>query len=499
MLEIYNTLKRDKEPFVSRNDNRINLFVCGPTVYDDAHIGHGRTYISFDMIKSYLEFIGYSVFYLENITDIDDKIIVRAKEKGIHFEILARFYEKRFKEDMSRLNVNAVNLYPRATDHLKEIYSQIERLLEKGFAYETEDGIYFEVSKFPEYGKLSHQKIEKLESHRKTAETTKRNTHDFALWKKTSEEPYFPSKWGTGRPGWHIEDTAITEEYFGPQYDIHGGGLDLIFPHHEAEIAQMEAVSGKEPLVKYWLHTGFLNVDGEKMSKSLGNFITIRELLENWDPMAFRLFVLSTHYRSPIDFSEKSLNQALKNLNRLKSTVERLFEFRKVLRSIRETKNYKNPNLNFGQIDCLEDDFGFDLLVKLNSMEEEFFRNMNDDFNSPRSLAVVLNFTKFINNFINQKMELFSQYDDDKIPDEELKIPFEFVCKSLKFFIEFEKIFKLNLFLKDEKPQDEDLSANLLDILLETREIIRKDKNYQLSDYIRDKIIELGINVEDGK
>ncbi|MDR0913357.1 MAG: cysteine--tRNA ligase [Methanobrevibacter sp.] len=499
MLEIYNTLKRDKEKFVSRKENRINLFVCGPTVYDDAHIGHGRTYISFDLIKSYLEFVGYSVFYIENITDIDDKIIMRSKERNVLPEILASFYEKRFREDMGRLNVNGVNLFARATEHLAEIESQIDRLIEKGFAYESDDGVYFEVSKFSDYGKLSNQDITKLDNHRLDFNEHKKTANDFALWKKTEIEPYYPSKYGNGRPGWHIEDTAITETYFGSQYDIHGGGLDLIFPHHEAEIAQMEAISGKVPLVKYWMHTGFLNVDGVKMSKSLGNFVTIRELLEDWEPMVFRLFVLSTHYRSPIDFSEKSLNQASKNLGRLKNTVKKLLEFRSFLKEldVEDLSSFPlSPEENFGLTSCYNNDLGLDLLIELHNIEEKFFKSMNDDFNTPRALAAILNFTKSINGFIDEQFENLKDVDGKKIPYNDFKVIFEFSCQSLRFFRDFEKIFKLGLFIKDDEVSS-DISKDTIDLLLEIREKLRLDKNYELSDYIRDKMNELGINIED--
>ena len=226
-MDIYSTLTRSKENFETINKNRVNLFVCGPTVYDDAHIGHGRTYISFDTIKRYLEYSGYAVFYIQNITDIDDKIINRSKESGIPANDIARKFEKRYIEDMTKLNVTGVNLFARATDHLDEIIDQIQRLIDKGFAYESEDGVYFEIEKFKEFGKLSNRKIEELESHRELAETTKRNEQDFALWKKRdgADEPVFSSPWGDGRPGWHIEDTAITEYYFGEQYDVHGGIL----------------------------------------------------------------------------------------------------------------------------------------------------------------------------------------------------------------------------------------------------------------------------------
>ncbi|KZX12001.1 cysteine--tRNA ligase [Methanobrevibacter curvatus] len=510
MLEIYNTMKRDKVPFKPINDKRINLFVCGPTVYDDAHIGHGRTYVSFDLIKSYLEFKGYFVYYIENITDIDDKIIKRSKEKNIDSEILAKFYEKRFKEDMEKLNIKGVNLFPRATEHLKEISSQIERLLSKGIAYESDDGVYFEVAKFPDYGKLSNQDLKKLDGHRLETNENKKDAKDFALWKKTEETPNYPSKWGNGRPGWHIEDTAITETYFGPQYDIHGGGLDLIFPHHEAEIAQMEAVSGLKPLVKYWMHTGFLNVDGVKMSKSLGNFITIRELLEDWEAMAFRLFVLSTHYRSPIDFSEKSLNQASKNLKRIKFTTQNLIESKEEIENIIKThfngkidlldeimlenKNIiKNKNIEENK-NAVENEENQKSLSQLNEFKNNFFKSLDDDFNTPKALANILNFTKTINTFITTTKSEFVKIENINL--NKLKFNYKYILSTLKLFKDFENIFKLGIFEKEEQNQD-NISNDSLNLLCEVREKLREEKKYELSDYIRDKINELGIDVED--
>ena len=268
MINIYNTMTREKEELKVKN-NKIKLFVCGPTVYDYSHIGHARTYISFDVIVRYLKHEGYSVFYLQNITDIDDKIIKRAKERGEDPLELSHRFEKEYLNDMKRLNVNNVNFYARATEHMDEIINQVQTLIDKGYAYDTESGVYFDVSAYEDFGKLSNRNLDDLQDNaRVQTDSNKRDPKDFALWKKQDEEPYWESPWGNGRPGWHIEDTAITEAYFGPQYDVHGGGLDLIFPHHDAEIAQMEAASGKKPLVQYWMHTGFLNVRGEKMSKS---------------------------------------------------------------------------------------------------------------------------------------------------------------------------------------------------------------------------------------
>ena len=433
-MDIYSTLTRSKENFETINKNRVNLFVCGPTVYDDAHIGHGRTYISFDTIKRYLEYSGYAVFYIQNITDIDDKIINRSKESGIPANDIARKFEKRYIEDMTKLNVTGVNLFARATNHLDEIIDQIQRLIDKGFAYESEDGVYFEIEKFKEFGKLSNRKIEELESHRELAETTKRNEQDFALWKKRDgiDEPVFSSPWGDGRPGWHIEDTAITEYYFGEQYDVHGGGLDLIFPHHEAEITQMEAVSGKSPMVRYWLHTGFLN-------------ITIRELLQDWDADTFRFFVLSTHYRSPIDFSKDSLHQSEKSLEKIKKF--------------------------YSTLDVEECDVESDLEV-LNDAKQEFFNSMDDDFNTPKAIAslfVLMNECKNID-----------LSDDDKI--------------AIKVFLnDVSQILGIDFYLEETSAGSDDL----FNLITNVRADLRAAKQYELSDKIRDELINLGYEIND--
>jgi len=446
-MDIYSTLTRSKENFETMNKNRVNFFVCGPTVYDDAHIGHGRTYISFDTIKRYLEYSGYAVFYIQNITDIDDKIINRSKESGIPAHDIARKFEKRYIEDMAKLNVTGVNLFARATDHLDEIIDQIQRLIDKGFAYESDDGVYFEIEKFEEFGKLSNRKVDEMESHRELAETTKRSEQDFALWKKREnvDEPTFPSPWGNGRPGWHIEDTAITEYYFGEQYDVHGGGLDLIFPHHEAEITQMEAVSGKSPMVKYWLHTGFLNVNGEKMSKSLHNFITIRELLKDWDADTFRFFVLSTHYRSPIDFSKDSLHQSEKSLEKIK-------------------KFYTALDV---EVSDVESD-----LEALKVAKEEFFGSMDDDFNTPKAIASLF---VLINDCKNIDLS-----DDDKA--------------AIKSFLDdVSQILGIDFTLEETSAGSDDL----FDLITDVRSELRAAKQYELSDKIRDELINLGYEISD--
>lgn len=296
------------------------MFVCGPTVYDYSHLGHARTYVVFDVLAKYLRSTGLEVFYLQNITDVDDKIIRRAGEEGVSQEALARKFEREYLRDMESLGINAVSYYARATTHIPEIIDQIRRLLERNVAYVTENGVYFNLDTFERDGELSGQ--DKKNRVSRVTDTSKHNPADFALWKFGEYGEYtWDSPWGRGRPGWHIEDTAISEKYFGQQYDIHGGGLDLIFPHHEAEIAQMESLEGKHPMVRYWLHTGFLTVGGEKMSKSLGNFVTIRDALKRWSRDTLRYYILLSHYRSPLQATEEGLLQAEKALDRIRAVA----------------------------------------------------------------------------------------------------------------------------------------------------------------------------------
>lgn len=463
-MKVYSTMSREKEDLKTINPGRVKLFVCGPTVYDDAHIGHGRTYISFDTIKRYLEYKGYSVFYIENITDIDDKIINRSKESGVESSILAKKYEKRFIEDMESLNVHKVNLFAHATDHIAEIINQISRLIDKGFAYITDDGVYYNINKFDDFGKLSNRNVDELESHRDIADSDKHNPNDFVLWKNREAaefdgEPKWDSPWGKGRPGWHIEDTAITEAYFGPQYNIHGGGLDLIFPHHDAEIAQMEAASGKEPLVDYWMHTGFLNVSGEKMSKSLGNFITIKELLKNYEPEVYRYFVLSTHYRSPIDFSDEILKQSQNSLERIQNAGSKVLELR-------------DSN------DLPEEDKS-DIKIDLNSFISDFYEAMNNDFNTPVALSALFDFTHKLNKSMNNN-----------------EISISTLNSILDTLNEIGSIFGLN-FVPESENTNGDLSEELLNIITDIRSDLRSKKDWDTADKIRDKLSELNINLED--
>ena len=317
-MELYSTLSRNVEPLETLHPDRVYLFVCGPTVYDYSHLGHARTYVVFDVLARYLRWTGREVFYLQNITDVDDKIINRAREEGVSQSALARKFETEYLRDMKSLGIDAVSYYARATTHIPEIIDQIRRLVEKGVAYVTDTGVYFNLDTFDRNGELSGQERAKRVS--RVSDATKHNPLDFALWKLGEYGEYtWDSPWGRGRPGWHIEDTAISEKYFGQQYDIHGGGLDLIFPHHEAEIAQMESLEGKHPMVRYWMHTGFLTVKGEKMSKSLGNFVTIRDALKTWNKDVLRYSILLSHYRSPLQATDEGFANAAKGLDHIRA------------------------------------------------------------------------------------------------------------------------------------------------------------------------------------
>lgn len=315
MLRIHNTLTKKVEDFVPRQDGTVNLFVCGPTVYDFSHLGHAKTYVQMDVLARIIKASEYRLFYLQNITDIDDKIIKRANDRNIHWQQLRTTFQDEYIADMHSLNNTSVTEYARATDYIDDIISQVNRLVDKGHAYTIEgDGIYFEITTFADYGKLSgRSEIKKDDAQTRIDESdNKRGWNDFCLWKFSKPgEPVWDAPFGAGRPGWHIEDTAITEYFFGPQYDIHGGAVDLIFPHHEAEITQMESISDQVPMVGYWVHTGFLTIDSEKMAKSAGNFYTIREVIEKgYDPIAIRLFMLQSHYRSSVNFNFDNLDAA---------------------------------------------------------------------------------------------------------------------------------------------------------------------------------------------
>jgi cysteinyl-tRNA synthetase len=446
VTDIYltNTLGYKKEKFEPINDKKVNLFVCGPTVYDRSHRGNAKTYTQFDFIVRFLRYSGFDVFYLQNITDIDDKILARAKELDISWKDLTQKYEKLYFEDMEKLNNKSVTKYARATDYIEQIVKQVKTLMEKGYAYTIDDGIYFEISKFPQYGKLSGRTdLKEADAISRIDENSqKRGWNDFCLWKFSKPgEPSWKTEIGDGRPGWHIEDTAITEKFFGPQYDIHGGAVDLIIPHHEAEIAQMEAISGKLPLVRYWLHTAFLTVDGHKMSKSLGNFYTINDVVKKgFDPLALRYLFLGVHYRETLNFTWDSLKAAQNGLERLRTQVASLkSETSRTVLS--EEKQKKVDEFRIGFLDAL-----------------------SDDINTPKAMA-------FFWDMLKSNIPSEDKYDLAMSFDEILGL-------------------KLNEAKISETPEN-------IKLMITEREKLRSEGKYEEADKIRNEIQKLGFSVSD--
>jgi cysteinyl-tRNA synthetase len=459
MLRIYNTLTRKKETFRPIDGKSVRMFVCGPTVYDLSHIGHGRTFLTFDLVARVLRKEGFRVRYLQNITDLDDKILERARRVGRPWHAIAKEFERAYLEDIARLGITSVDRFERATDFIPEIIHQIKRLLRLGYAYETPSGVYFHVPAFRRYGKLSHRRLEELgEVSRIDPDPTKRHPADFAIWKRAKEgEPSWESPWGRGRPGWHIEDTAITEAIFGPQYDIHGGAIDLIFPHHESEIALMESISGKRPFVRYWMHAGFLTVHNEKMAKSLGNFITIRELLDSWPAEVFRLFVFSAHYRSPLDYDEDLLANAAGAHQRLLTFTERLG-----VRLNKKRRESPTPTSPIGKV--------------VSEARRTFHEALRDDFDTPRALGALFTLIRKTNAAVERNN--LTREDRDAIAS---------------FLADVNDIFELipRTFSPLEKLPPS------IEKLVNRREALRKEKRFNEADAIREELREHGWILED--
>ena len=458
VLRIYNTRTRTVEEFKPGIGNRVYMFVCGPTVYDHSHIGHARTYLAYDIIARYLRAKGYSLFYLMNITDVEDKIINRANQSGEDPLKMADRFTREFMGDMEALGITSVNLYAKASEHIPEIIEQISALITKGYAYEVGGDVYYDVSKFPDYGKLSHQKIEQLTIHRVDPDERKKNAVDFALWKSQKPgEPSWDSPWGKGRPGWHIEDTAITTHYFGPTYDLHGGGLDLVFPHHEAEIAQAEAATGIKPLVRFWVHGGLLMIRGERMGHSMGNFVTTAETLTRHDAEALRLYYGMRHYRSQLNFDEADIRQAEEVLDKLRSVYNQL-------KTLLDSKLSKDQPID-SQIERLTHD-----------AIAQFDSSMDDDFNTPRALAQLIAYSKTAEGFIGTKLSHSSA---------------ELIVNAFDYF---GNVFGI---LRSNNPRQNTVVSNLLSLLVEMREEARKRGDWGAADRIRDKLTHAGIGLED--
>lgn len=402
-LMIYNTLTKNKEEFVPLEEGKIRMYVCGVTVYDYCHIGHARSAVVFDVIYRYLLFLGYDVTYVRNFTDIDDKIIRRAQEEQTDYKTIAERYIKAFYEDMDRLGIKRPTVEPRATEYIQDMIEIIKKLFERGYAYQSGRDVYFAVDRFPGYGKLSGRSLEDMMAGaRVEVDEHKKNPFDFVLWKSSKEgEPAWDSPWGPGRPGWHIECSAMSAKLLGETFDIHGGGKDLIFPHHENEIAQSEGAFGK-PFVRYWIHNGFVNINNEKMSKSLGNFFTIREILEKIHPEVLRLFVLSKHYRSPVDFSDEALRESERGLEKLYMTIseatERIGKSQPSLEKERwlldrERIASMKSNKTYSSIDA-------DLAEKTFSFPERFLDAMNNDFNTAQAIGLIFDLRNSLQRFL---------------------------------------------------------------------------------------------------
>lgn len=472
-MKIYNTLTGKKEEFVPLSDKEVKMYACGVTVYDYCHIGHARSAIVFDVIRRYFLYKGYRVIYVRNFTDIDDKIINRARQEGKPWDEIAREYTEAYHTDMERLGVDRADIEPKATEHVGEIIAMIQRLIDRGVAYHVDGDVYFSVDAFPEYGKLSKRdKDELLAGARVDIDEKKHNPLDFALWKKSKEgEPYWESPWGRGRPGWHIECSAMSMKYLGESFDIHGGGADLLFPHHENEIAQSEAATGK-PFVKYWIHNGFITIDREKMSKSLGNFFTIREVLDTFDPEVVRLFLLSTHYRSPIEFSDAQLHEAEVSLDKFYTTVLRVQDALE-----RQTSGERLSKA--GEL----------FSAKLAAFPEQFEKAMDDDFNTALAIGHIFEAIRELNRFLDGKP---ATLEDRRLLEEGLDI----IRKTGAV---------LNLFGKTPhewyvslmRVKRIELSEDEIHRYIEERRQARLRKDWRVADEIRRKLEEKGIILED--
>jgi cysteinyl-tRNA synthetase len=464
VLKLYNTLTGSKEKFVPLKKGRVGIYVCGPTVYDYFHIGNARPFLIFEVLRRYLEFKNYDVNYVSNFTDIDDKVIKKANELGTTFIDIAERYIKEYFQDADCLNIGRADVYPRATEHIADIIEFIKGLESKGYAYEVEGDVFFEVSRFKEYGKLSKQNLEEIRSgERVELDKRKKNPFDFVLWKKAKKnEPYWDSPWGPGRPGWHIECSVMSSKYLGDSFDIHAGGADLIFPHHENEIAQSEAMSGKL-FAKYWLHNGYLKIDNKKMSKSLGNILKIRELCQKYNGSVIRHFLLSAHYRSPLNFSLDQIEQSKNSMETLNNIIYNM-QFLEQQSKLTEKMNSEDTAL----------------LTKKSEMEEKFIEAMDDDLNTPVALSALFLLAKSVNIYLsNNRLK-------NKIV---LKEILKFYEKYGTSILGFKYISKTdNEYIVQDKEIEE---------MIKDRESARKNNDWETADKIRKKLKDMGIILED--
>lgn len=453
-MKILNTLTRRKEEFVPINEGKVGIYVCGPTVYDYIHIGNARPMIVFDTLRRYLEYKGYDVNYVSNFTDVDDKIIKRANEEGVDASVISERYIAEVKKDMAALNVREATTHPKATEEIPDMIEMVKTLIEKGYAYEVNGTVYFRTRKFKDYGKLSKKNIEDLRSGNRdllvSGVDEKEDPLDFVLWKPKKEgEPSWPSPWGDGRPGWHLECSVMSKKYIGDVIDIHAGGEDLVFPHHENEIAQSEAANGTE-FARYWMHNGFLKINNEKMSKSLGNFFTVREIAEKYPLQVIRFFMLSAHYRSPLNFSADLVEASKNGLERILTAVDRL-------KSISGTE---------GEVDRAVAD-------EMDAFVKKYEAAMDDDLNTADAISVIFELVKYAN--VN-------------VTEESTKATVELVLNTVT------KLCDILGIITEKKKEilDSDIEA-----LIEERQAARKAKNFARADEIRDQLSDMGIILED--
>ena len=461
-MKVYNTLSGQKEEFAPQSDE-VKMYVCGVTPYDDAHIGHAMSYIVFDVIRRYLQFRGYKVKYVQNITDIDDKIIDRANQLGIPPRELAEKYTNSYFEDMDALNIERADIYPRATEEIPKIIEVIQGLIDKGYAYPAGGSVYFRVRNDPDYGKLAHRSLDSMMAGEcAVGGEEKEDPMDFALWKASKPgEPYWESPWGEGRPGWHIECSAMSLKYLGDTLDIHGGGQDLVFPHHENEIAQSESFTGVKPFVKYWLHNGLVQLGEDKMSKSLGNLITIKQALEKYSPDAMRIFILSSHYRSPLTYSEEGLEAAERGAERIARVISR-----------------DDPTGGVGEA------------LNAEPYQKQFIEAMDDDFNTPQALAVLFDLARGI----NQAADSGISFQDAKGVLLSLRAILGLRRRDVVIEVPTARLtittYAPTVVTEAQLPPE-------IKPLVEERERLRKAKKWQEADKIRAKLDEMGIILED--
>ncbi len=466
-LRVFNTMTGKKEIFEPLESGKVRMYVCGPTVYDACHIGHARSVVVFDVIARYLKAIGYEVTYVRNFTDIDDKIIDKANQLEIAPKAVAERFIKEFYEDMDALNVERATMEPRATDHIKPMIQFIERLIEGGYAYRVNGDVFYSIEKFKEYGKLSGRKLEDMEAGaRIDIDERKKNPFDFVLWKAAKPgEPNWESPWGMGRPGWHIECSVMSAQYLGETFDIHGGGKDLCFPHHENEIAQSESLSQK-PFVKYWIHNGFVNINHEKMSKSLGNFLMIKDVLKTYHPEVVRLFLLSNHYRSPIDFTEKIMEEARTGLDKMYAAL---------LRAGNETGFEQDREITPGD------------------WFQQFCEAMNDDFNTARGIGIIFEAVRTINRLLDQHENNLSGQIKQTIAS--ARVDVLRIGNILGILLDSPAVYfdKKQKKILEQKAVDPAMIAKLV----EKRDAARKAKDWATADQIRDQLAEMDVTIED--